>query len=267
LENRCIGCHSCAEVCPRHSLSWTTAGLNIDRTRCQACGECAEECPADALELLGRRVTVDELATELAKDRAFFATSGGGVTLSGGEPTMQAGFAARLLQALKAQGISTALDTCGLCSAQTLERLVPLSDVILYDLKLLDSDRHLHFAGQPNRVILENLGWLGDYIRTQASEKALWIRTPLIPGATATGENVAAIGAFLAAQLADVVQRWELCAFNNLCRDKYRRLGLEWDYATAPLLARAELDELERIAKGAGLAPEKVAVTGAARVE
>jgi pyruvate formate lyase activating enzyme len=267
LENRCIGCDTCLQTCPHHALSRSAAGLVIDRVCCQACGKCAEACPANALELLGRRVGVEELVAELAKDRAFFVQSGGGVTLSGGEPTLQAGFAARLLEALQEQGIPTAVDTCGLCATQTLERLVALSDVVLYDVKLVDPARHAHFTGRPNRVILDNLRWLGDHLRTRAPATVLWVRTPLIPGATATAENVAAVGAFLTAHVGDVLQRWELCTFNNLCRDKYRRLGMDWAYAATPLLARAELDELERIAKGAGLAPEAVAVTGASRVE
>jgi len=265
LENRCIGCRTCVSACPQGVLTATERGLIIDRRRCQGCGTCAEACPAAAMELLGRRVGAAALSQELLKDRAFFEKSGGGVTLSGGEPTLQADFAAELLRRLKAAGIHTALDTCGFCSEQTLARLLPMTDLVLFDLKFMDAAQHRAFTGQDNRVILERLRFIADYIAGQGPQKALWIRTPLIPGTTASAENLRAIGAFLAGHLAGVVERWELCAFNNLCRDKYRRLGLEWAFADTPLLTDAALQELERVAKATGLAPERVRATGASR--
>jgi pyruvate formate lyase activating enzyme len=265
LENRCLGCDTCLGVCPESALARRDDGLAIDRARCTVCGRCADECPANALEVLGRTTTVTGLVAELVKDRAFFARSAGGVTLSGGEPTMQATFAAGLLEALRREGVPTALDTCGFCAPQVLERLLPWSDVVLFDLKLMDPERHERLTGRPNDLILANLARVRDYIRARAPQTVLWVRTPLIPGATAAAENIAAVGSYLAQHAADVVQRWELCAFNNLCRDKYRRLGMAWDYAREPLLARAALVEAEQVAKQAGLDPAIVLVTGAAR--
>jgi len=261
---RCLGCNTCLEACPNGCLTRTEISLVIDRACCQGCGKCAEACPASAIELLGKTMTVDELLAELLKDRAYFEKSGGGVTLSGGEPTLQADFVEALLRGLKANGISIALDTCGLCTSATLDRLLPYIDLVLYDLKLFDSDQHHQFTGSPNRQILDNLLHLRERQRQQTFQ--LWIRTPLIPGATMPPENLSAIGHFLADQMNGSLARWELCAFNNLCRGQYTRLGLEWDYAQTPLMSAAELAQCEQIAKASGLNPEIVLATGATHV-
>ena len=264
---RCIGCKTCVETCPNDCLVMTPEGLFWDRDNCEVCGECVEACPSGARELLGRTVTVEDLLDELLKDRAYYEKSGGGVTLSGGEPTFQPNFAEALLRGLKELGISTALDTCGLCPAGALDRLLPFTDLVLYDLKLADTEQHHLFTGASNEHILENLLRVRDYIRGGEHPIQLWIRTPLIPGATDSEANLSAIGAYLAEHLGNTVSRWELCAFNNLCRDQYIRLGMEWQFADTPLMSRADLTRCERIAKASGLDPSLVLVTGATRVE
>jgi pyruvate formate lyase activating enzyme len=263
---RCLGCDTCLPACPDGCLTRTEAGLVIDRERCQGCGECAEACPAGAIELLGRTITVDELLGELCKDRAYYEASGGGVTLSGGEPTLQADFAEALLRGLKVEGIATALDTCGLCSPDTLDRLLPFTDLVLYDLKLYDLDLHRQHTGASNRQILDNLIHLRQVQSRMPQPFRLWIRTPLIPGATATLENLTALGGYLSDQLDGCVERWELCTFNNLCRDQYTRLGLEWAYARTPLMTAPELTSFEQIAITASKHPEIVIATGATRL-
>lgn len=245
----------------------TESGLVIDRERCEVCGKCIEACPSGAREMLGRTVTVEEILAELLKDRAYYEKSGGGVTLSGGEPTMQPDFAEALLRGLKERSVSTALDTCGLCSRATLERLLPYTDLILFDLKLFDSSLHHRFTGVSNQQIFENLSFVRDYIEHSPRPIGLWIRTPLIPDATATDENLAGIGRYLDENLNGVVSRWELCSFNNLCRDQYIRLGLEWDYAQTPLMSAAELAHCEEVARASILRPEIVLASGATRLE
>ncbi len=262
IEDRCIGCESCIPACPTDSLTMTKAGVVIDRERCEGCGACAEECPANAMELLGTRTNLDELMSELIKDRAYYEKSGGGVTVSGGEPMMQPAFVAELLRRLQAAGIQTSLDTCGLASPAALGQVLAHTDLVLYDLKEIDAIRHAQFTGQPNEVILENLLLVRDYM-TQNGGPALWIRTPLIPGATATAENLAGLGAFIGRYLGGAVQRWELCTFNNLCRDKYHRLGMYWRYADTLLMQEDERDALVQIARGSGVDPTIVVATGA----
>jgi len=271
---RCIGCKTCVEACPNGCLTLTETGMIIDRERCQACGTCAEVCPSGAMEALGKTVSVDEVLAELLKDRAYYEVparfggekSSGGVTLSGGEPTFQPDFAEALLKGLKNQGISTALDTCGLTSQSILDRLLPYTDLVMFDLKLIDDAQHREFTGQSNARILENLLYIRDYIERQDKSIDLWIRTPLIPGTTNTDENLLGIGRYLAGHLNGTVSRWELCSFNNLCRDQYTRLGLEWIYENAPLMTADELAHCEQIASSAISQPGIILATGATRI-
>jgi pyruvate formate lyase activating enzyme len=263
---RCIDCKTCVETCPNGCLTMTETGLVIDRVNCQACGKCSEACPSGALEAMGRTVTVDELILELLKDRAFYEKSGGGVTLSGGEPTHQPDFAEALLRGLREHGISTALDTCGLCSPQTLDRLLQYTDLVLFDIKLIDPIAHQAFTGVSNKRILENLNHLQDLLHRQEPPFELWIRTPLIPGVTSVDGNLTATGRLLAETIDGKVSRWELCAFNNLCRDQYIRLGMEWMYASTPLMTGMELAHCEKIAKASGFDPDRVLASGATRL-
>jgi pyruvate formate lyase activating enzyme len=236
--------------------------LVIERDHCDGCGDCAQACPANALELLGKTVGVDELVVEVLKDRSYYEASGGGVTASGGEPGMQPGFVLEFLRRVREAGISTALDTCGLVSCAGLEKILPYVDLVLYDLKEIDSQKHRTYTAQGNERILETLLFLRDYMLGNPHLR-LWVRTPLIPGATATRENLNGIGGFLSRNLDGQMERWELCAFNNLCRDKYRRLGLTWDYQDTPLLTASELNELADCARASGVRPELVFSSGA----
>jgi len=263
----CIGCQTCILSCPNDSLSMENGVLRVDRNVCRLCGECTDACPANALELLGKKIYSSELIEELLKDSAFFSQSDGGVTFSGGEPALQPEFTAAVMETLHEQGIHTALDTCGNVPLANLKLILPYTDLVLYDLKLMDSELHKKFTRVGNELILENLHWLVDYIHDNAQNLQLWIRTPLIPQATATQENLQAIAAFLNELESDVVERWELCAFNNLCRDKYERIGMHWDYEDQPLMRKDELDACQQWARQIYRKPQTVNVTGSARVE
>lgn len=268
VETRCIGCGICVDACPVDGLAQTGAGaILVDRERCLGCGTCAAACPANAMELLGRRVSLDDLVYELLKDRAYFRTSGGGVTASGGEPTLQPDFVAALFERLRGDGVHTALDTCGVCQPEALVKILPHTDLVLYDLKLMDGARHRETTGQGNARILQNLLDLADWIRGHSPQTGLWIRTPLIPGVTTTSDALQAVGGFLHDHLDDWVERWELCAFNNLCRDKYRRLGMAWRFAETPLMDQADLDRCEEWARASSFDGERILVTGSARAE
>jgi pyruvate formate lyase activating enzyme len=267
IGSRCLGCKTCIAVCPSGSLSLTEAGMEINRATCNGCGICANECPSTAMELLGKEWSLDDLTNEVVKDKAYFEKSKGGITVSGGEPGMQAAFVGMFLKSLRERGIHTALDTCGLYATRNLEQLLPYSSMVLFDLKEMDTNKHKQFTGEYNDRILDNLLYAAEYIRSHIYPSALWIRTPMIPGMTDREENVTKIGNFIAKNLSDIVDRWELCAFNNLCKDKYLRLGEKWVLQDELLVQKESMEQFARIARESGVNPEIVAWTGSTRLE
>jgi pyruvate formate lyase activating enzyme len=265
LAARCIGCGTCAAVCPEDALRVTPAGLAIDRARCTVCGRCAAECPSTALELIGTRWRLGDLVHEVLKDRVYF-TNGGGVTAGGGEPGLQAPFLAAFLRALKREGLHTAVDTCGCYPGPMRDAFLPFTDLVLYDLKTIDPDRHRTWTGRANSQILENLLAIRDRMAGGDPPHTLWIRTPVIPEATADAAVIAGIGQWLAEHLSGFVERWELCAFNNLCRDKYQRLDRDWAFKDHPLLPRDVMERLADTARRSGVDPAIVHWSGSTRL-
>jgi pyruvate formate lyase activating enzyme len=260
---KCIGCGECGDVCPSDALALSDDGIARDWDRCTVCGACVEECPAKAMTFTGRDWTLDALLKEVLKDKDYYRAFGGGVTVSGGEPLCQAPFVAEFFRQLQNVGVHTALDTCGLVSPTAFEAVLPHTDHVLFDIKLVDSDRHRDLAGHGNERILANLLAVADHIRANTSGTTkLWIRTPLIPDATATPENLAAVGGFIQEHVADVTERWELCAFNGACRTKYERLGRDWPYADQPLLQQHAVTVLQKAAVSTGFDPAKLVVSG-----
>lgn len=258
ISVRCIGCGSCVKMCPQKALTAEADGIKINRTLCKACGACVEKCPTGAMEMRGAEKSVGEIFDELIKDKAYFG-SDGGVTLSGGEIMLQTDGAAALLKMLKENGIGTAVDTSGLAEKSAFDKIFPYADVFLYDIKLIDSKEHKKFTGVSNEVILNNFDYLADKIKD--TDKMLWVRTPVIPDATDTDENIRGIAKFIKGKY----DRWEMCAFNNLCRDKYERLDILWDYRKTQLMTKKRMNELLNIALNEGL--KEVYITGATRLE
>jgi pyruvate formate lyase activating enzyme len=263
---RCIGCNTCLDICPNKALSRTDKGIIIDRDVCKGCGSCAEACPGNALERIGKEWTVNDLVHELVKDRAFFQQSGGGITVSGGESTLQWKFVAALLKELKQQGIHTAIDTCGLVKYEALDAILPFTDIVLYDLKEGDPKRHQECTHSPLEPVLETLNYISGYMKTNAMPKEMWIRTPLIPDTTARPENLTKIGNYIVSTCNGTVSRWDLLAFNNLCKDKYLRLGLDWPLKDAELLTRDTMEHLAEVARRSGVDPQIVQWSGATRL-
>ena len=249
LGVRCIGCRTCVSVCPRKGIRLDEQGVHLPED-CAVCGTCADACPTQALEMKGKEIPVDDLFATVMKDRSYWG-EGGGVTLSGGEVTLQWKEALPLLRRFKEAGVHTAVDTCGLAKWEVFEALLPVTDLFLYDLKLFDEDLHRRFTGRSNELIIENFRRLCEV--SEGTATGIWVRTPIIPGATDTEENIRGI----ASLVGDRVEKWELCAFNNLCRDKYERLGKTWEFKDCGLMTRARMEELTAVARENG-APEAV---------
>jgi pyruvate formate lyase activating enzyme len=233
-QERCRRCGECVEVCPRHGIGPPEEGLRVPEA-CDACAACVEACLAGARQVAGREMTVAEVVAEVEKDIVFFDESGGGVTLTGGEPVAQPEFAAALLRALRARGIHTALDTCGLAPIGVFAAVSAEADLVLYDLKVMDARRHAEATGAGNNLILENLAALA------AAGRPVVVRCPLVPGVNDGEENLARMAAFLKANRLD---RLDLLPYHHIGSGKYLRLGAEQaprtvDEPTAQDLLRA----------------------------
>jgi len=241
-DARCMADHACLEACPRAALSAGDDGIRIDRELCEACGSCCEVCPTGALELIGRTYSADLLLEEVRKDQVFYETSGGGVTISGGEPLAQPDIVVSLASRCKLAGLHVALDSCGNVPWERFERVLPFVDLVLFDLKIMDPDKHRAATGAYNHRALDNVRNLA------ARGVPLWIRTPLVPGYTSDDDNLRAIGTFIRDELASV-QRWELLAYTNLGLPKYRRLGMSCPLESTPLMTQAELEHAVEVAR------------------
>ncbi|MFO7698152.1 MAG: glycyl-radical enzyme activating protein [Anaerolineae bacterium] len=214
---RCIACGACLEVCEQSCHELTPEGKVYHRENCVACGRCAAECFAEALVLVGRVVTVDDIMRDVLADRLFYSNSGGGVTLSGGEPLLQAEFAAALLAACRVEGIPTAIETAAQFPWEVIAGLLPLLDLVMMDIKVIDEDVHRRVTGVGNARILANARRLGD------SGIPLIVRTPVIPGVNDTAEAITAIARFTA-ELPSLLY-YELLPFHPMAAGKYDSLG------------------------------------------
>ena len=265
VKARCIGCGCCVMVCPTGALTFDESGVVVDRARCTHCLTCAENCPTGAMERKGTVHTAETLTAELLKDRVYFEKSGGGVTASGGEPLLQAEFVRELFQRLHMAGVKTALDTAANVTWEMLKDVLEVSDMLLLDIKLVDDGPHRRYTGVSSARILENAEKAAQYAQQHGID--IWVRTPIIPDATDGEDNIEAIGRFIAGRMAGTVKRWELCAFNNLCRDKYERLGQSWQYQDAPLMRREHMERLRDVAQQSIGVPGLAVWTGAVRRE
>ena len=217
-ERRCMGSshHQCTVVCPKNALH-KGKGWELDKKMCDSCGECARQCPTGAFQIIGSRMTIDELVVLIEKDRVFYDNSGGGATFSGGEPLMQPEFLRRILLLCKEKGIPTAVDTCGYAEWSVMEPLLEDIDLFLYDLKLIDDTQHKKYTGVSNKRILENLRKIVN------AGKPVNIRIPLISGITDTEQNIFAMAELL--KTMPSIKQISLLNFHKGGEQKYRRMG------------------------------------------
>jgi pyruvate formate lyase activating enzyme len=223
MRDRCAACKTCVAVCERGVHSLDGSGHLINRDKCVVCGRCVEHCFYKALAIKGYNISTDEVVARASRMRPFFHHSGGGVTLTGGEVTVQANFAAAVLAGCQALGIHTAIETCGASSWERLERLLDHTDLVLYDLKLMDEEEHRRWTGASNRQILSNAAHLAG--------RNVQVRVPLIPGITDTEENLRGIFNFMRdVGLVSVA----LLPYNPSADAKYEWLGLTYEIRGEP---------------------------------
>lgn len=244
-DERCIVCGDCVEQCVQHALIVEEGAVRRDGERCIVCGTCTDTCFTGARELLGREITVEDLVSAVLKDRVFYDESGGGVTFSGGEPLLQPEFLTAALEAVKAQGIHTAVETSGLGTPAHLERIRAMTDLFLYDIKLADDARHRDSTGVSNALILSNL-------RLLASDHAhVIVRIPVVPGFNDDDLNMRQIGDVLHGLAG--IHEVHLLPFHAGASGKYRSLGMEYRLDDVHSPSAERMDEIARSFSDRGL--------------
>lgn len=242
-ELRCQQCGACAGVCPEKLPPWFEQTPD-DRARCRQCGACIEACSADALGWKGHERSAGEIADEALRLKPFFDRTGGGITLTGGEPTLQPDFARAIAALCRDAGIHVAIETCGCTPWPTLERLAAVADLFLYDVKDADADRHLANTGVALEPILHNLE------RLVESGAEVIVRVPVIPGCNGSPDDIAAIARAVRERGAT---RITLLPFNPASGGKYAWLLRPYPFAHARRQSDDEMAALEAIARHAGL--------------
>lgn len=234
-EERCIKCYQCISSCPEQAIILKDNYPYTDKNRCIISGHCVSICPAQAREIIGRKVSTEEIMKEVRKDLIFYQESQGGVTFSGGEPLEQIDFLYDLLLLCQQEGIHRAVDTSGCALWSDMEYILPLVDLWLYDLKLLDEEKHKKYIGISNQLILENLR------RLSSRGVALEIRIPLIPGINDNQEEIIKITNFL--HLLNL-KRVSILPFHSMGTEKYTRLGLENSMKNFNTISETELEKI-----------------------
>lgn len=241
-KNDCIRCGKCVEVCKQKALSPNNPYF-IDRDLCIQCGDCTRVCPTQALEMKGKRMTVSEVMLELQKEANLFRRSGGGITLSGGEPLAQPKFARELLKACKEKGWHTAIETTGFTSKDVIEDVFPWIDLALTDIKAINPEVHRQNTGVDNSIILENL------IRISFITKVI-VRIPVIPGVNDNSDEIRGIAEF--ARLMSGVDTIHLLPYHTFGENKYNLLGRIYPMNETESSNETKMETLKKVVESMG---------------
>jgi pyruvate formate lyase activating enzyme len=244
---KCAACGKCVQACPEHAVHIRGRVSATDRNRCKGTGACVRICPNEARALIGRRVTADEVFAEVAADSMFYRDSGGGVTLSGGEPLAQPEFAASILEKCKAAGFHTVLDTCGYSPWPTLENVLRYVDLVLYDFKHMDAAEHRKITGVPNNGILENARRIHHDL-----VKPMQARITLIPGFNDSAENFRNTARFISEELSPAVPV-HILPYHRLGEAKWERLGRQSEIRSITIPEEKHIADCLQIFKSFGL--------------
>lgn len=251
-QEKCTGCMSCVTACSKGAVSVKEGKAITDYEKCDGCGDCVTYCLNNLREIAGKEYTVRELVKELKKDEMFYEESGGGVTLSGGEVMrMDMDYIEELVRALKRQGISVTIDTCGFAPYEHFKRLLPYIDTFLYDVKMVDSDLHKKYTGVDNRLILDNLKSLSE------DGAKIYIRIPVIKGVNAEEKHIKeTIKWLLNHQIR--FRQVNLLPYHNTGSSKYARLEKGYEGEEFEVPSDEEMKQFAELFRGAGISNVKV---------
>ena len=233
FASKCVRCLNCVKVCPKKAISLRDNNIEIDRNLCDLCGKCIDICPQEAYCIIGRKLSVDEVMEEVLRDIPFYTSSGGGVTITGGEPSFQPEFSSEILRASKNEQINTAIETCGYANWKNLERVLRYTDLVLFDLKVMSDELSRKLTGVSNQLILENLE------KVDELGMEVIIRIPFIPGCSDSKENLEAMVRFLGGLRK--VSQIDILPFHQYGRYKYRSLGRGYVLQEAEPLHREDI--------------------------
>jgi len=245
--DQCAACGKCVTACPVGAVRDSPPdGFLTDHQRCTLCGSCVDACFHSARKIVGRRMTVRAIMEEILKDRAFYESSGGGVTFSGGEPLLQADAVLELAKLCTREGIHTALETAGFIQWELIERLLPWLDLLYFDFKHIDSETHRRVTGAPIELIMENIR------KAAESFENMVVRIPVVPGVNANMETFSRMFSFLVEQTR--VRTVELLPFHRLGSGKYAGLGMDYAFETATNLSKEDCQPFAEAGRRLGLA-------------
>jgi pyruvate formate lyase activating enzyme len=219
-DRKCIGCKKCVEVCPLKAISYVDGVRHINWNLCTNCLECAKVCPSHSIGVIGKYMTVDEAFKVASRDAPFYRNTGGGVTVSGGEPLLQWQFVLELLKKCKKTGLHTTLDTSGYCRWEDMRKVLKYVDLILFDVKHADSESLKETCGASNQLMLDNL-------KKASRMSKIWLRVPLIPNFNDSESNIRAVAELAIGTKAEKVS---LLPYHEYGKHKYQRLGKKYGF-------------------------------------
>jgi pyruvate formate lyase activating enzyme len=239
----CIHCGRCIAACKKGAISINNKGF-INRDICTACGECVNVCPASALTIKGRKMTVEQVVKELKKDAIYYRKSGGGITLSGGEPLVQSDFSQEIFKACKAQGWHTAIETTGYATPETIEKVFPYIDLALMDIKNINSDIHKEYTGISNEIILEN-------VKQVSKITKMVVRVPVIPNFNSSEQSILETCKFV--KTLNNVDTVHLLPYHTYGENKYDLLGRDYLMKESKSVNSDEIENLKKIVESQGI--------------
>lgn len=220
FPNRCIGCMDCISACNENAITAVNGTVVTDLNKCKNNGDCTLVCFAEAREMAGNSMSVDEVVKEVLKDKVFYDESGGGVTFSGGEPLMQSSFLVEILKRIKELGIHITIDTCGFAPSEVVKEVAQLTDLFLFDLKHMNSEKHEKYTGVSNTLILKNLNML------HKMGKDIKIRIPVIPGFNNSKVELEDFKNYISTL--KNVKEVNLLPYHSIGQEKYNRIGRQY---------------------------------------